>query len=719
MLANATTRQDLRRALQEAASQNDAAAILASGRNLIAASGALGDIKFCASLFAENSAAIKDQLKARTLRTFVVRSVTIEPILPFLAVEAVLANYMLDLRIGGFGSYFDELMNPASELASFAPDVALILLDLEDIAGRLPDLCADGIGAGVEAEIEDSVSRLEQLLRSFRSRSSCRLVVQGCVLPDLTSLGDVGDANVPHSLPGAVMALNSRLSHLCRTISDCVFFDVDRVAARSGRREWRDRRLFLASRLPVSANAFPTFARALVRSISSLFRAPRKVLCTDLDNTLWGGVLGEDGPEGIATGNAFPGNCYLEYQKYLKQLSTRGILLAAVSKNNLADVQEAFQLRAADLALTLDDFVATKIGWNDKSASLRALASELSLGLDSFVFVDDNPVECAAIRQDLPEVIVIEAPVPEPWRLVEILADAALFDAVVVTEDDLIRSKEYKAQAERAEVANSAAAVTSSSPLSTSSVPSSAPSKPPLRDPFNCSRRPTNSTSPRAGTPRRMLRTSRRAPVDRRSQSVCGIASEMQASSAWPSPATSARPATSTHCSCPVGSSVGESRPLFSPTLRSAHGSSAHNGSSANSSPPRRMRPARTSTRVTASHRLPLPKEATQSSLNMTSQPKPSPTQPGSLSKEPRLMSSPQVPASLRNILADILEISPDQVTPDLGVGAVDSWDSFGHLQLILAVESEFGVQFDPQRIPDLTTVALLQDELVKKGATL
>lgn len=137
MLANATTRQDLRRALQEAASQNDAAAILASGRNLIAASGALGDIKFCASLFAENSAAIKDQLKARTLRTFVVRSVTIEPILPFLAVEAVLANYMLDLRIGGFGSYFDELMNPASELASFAPDVALILLDLEDIAGRL------------------------------------------------------------------------------------------------------------------------------------------------------------------------------------------------------------------------------------------------------------------------------------------------------------------------------------------------------------------------------------------------------------------------------------------------------------------------------------------------------------------------------------------------------------------------------------------------------
>lgn len=442
--------------MRDAASSHNAAALVASGRTLLAASGTLIDVKFCASVFAENAALIKDQLRARTLKTFVVRSVTIEPVLPFLSVEAVLSNYMLDLRVGGFGSYFDELMNPQSELAKFSPDVVLILLDLEDIAGRLPDLCADGLGTGVDQEIEDSLTRLEQLFRSFRSRSSGRLVVQGCVVPDLTSLGDVGDANVKNSLPNAVIRLNVQLAALCRTISDCVFFDVDRLAARSGRGNWRDRRLFLASRLAVSASAFPVFSRGLVRSIASLFRAPRKVLCTDLDNTLWGGVLGEDGPEGIATGTAFPGNCYLEYQKHLKQLSARGILLAAVSKNNEADVHEAFQLRAADLALTLDDFVATKISWNEKSAALRALAKELSLGLDSFVFVDDNPVECAAVRQELPEVAVIEAPVPEPWKLVEILSESALFDAAIVTDDDIMRLKEYKAQAQRAEVANAA-----------------------------------------------------------------------------------------------------------------------------------------------------------------------------------------------------------------------------------------------------------------------
>ena len=178
---------------------------------------------------------------------------------------------------------------------------------------------------------------------------------------------------------------------------------------------------------PFLQSAFGIYSRGLVRSFSALFRAPRKVLCTDLDNTLWGGVLGEDGPEGIATGSAFPGNCYLEYQKYLKQLSSRGILLAIVSKNNEADVREAFQIRSADLALSLDNFVATKISWNEKSDSIRELAQELSLGLDSFVFVDDNPVECEAIRQQLPEIAVIEAPVQEPWKLVELLSVAAIF----------------------------------------------------------------------------------------------------------------------------------------------------------------------------------------------------------------------------------------------------------------------------------------------------
>ena len=449
-------RQELRRCIKDAASRQDARAAVEHGRQLLAASNKPADVMFCASAFAGITDLLANQRVAKPLKVYVVRSVTIEPLLPYLATEAVLSNYILDLQVGGYGSYVDELLNPQSALAKFKPEVIFVLLDLEDIAGRLPELCADGIGERVETEINESLERIAQLLKNFRSGTSARIVLQGCVVPDLTSLGDIGDANLPHSLTSSVHRLNQGLAALCRTISDCVFFDVDHLAARHGRANWRDSRMFLASRLPVSAASFSTYSRGLVRSLSALFRAPRKVLCTDLDNTLWGGILGEEGPDGIATGSAFPGNCYLEYQKYLKQLSSRGILLAIVSKNNEADVREAFQARAADLGLDLDNFVAAKIGWNEKSESIRELARELSLGLDSFVFVDDNPVECEAIRQQLPEVAVVGAPIDEPWKLVEILSSQPFFDAPVVTDDDVNRLQEYKAQSQRAELASSA-----------------------------------------------------------------------------------------------------------------------------------------------------------------------------------------------------------------------------------------------------------------------
>jgi FkbH-like protein len=414
------------------------------------------DVAFCATALAGIADALREQLGTRRLKTYVVRSVTVEPILASLAVEAVLANYLLDLEVGGYGSYADELLNSDSSLEKFHPDLVLILLDMEEIAGRLPEMCADGAGAEVEREIEECVGRMAQLLRSYRAGSTARILLQGLVVPDCTSLGDVGEANLPHSLTNAVQGLNRGLAALAGTISDCVFFDVDRLAARAGRARWRDARMFLATRLAVAADSFGAYARGLVRTFSTMYRAPRKVLCTDLDNTLWGGVLGEDGPEGIATGSAFPGNCYLEYQRYLKQLSSRGILLAIISKNNEEDVREAFNARAADLALSIDSFVALKINWNEKADSIRELARELSLGLDSFVFVDDNPVECEAVRRQLPEVAVVEAPAREPWRLVEVLSEQPFFDAAVVTGDDLHRADEYRAQAKRAELASSA-----------------------------------------------------------------------------------------------------------------------------------------------------------------------------------------------------------------------------------------------------------------------
>ncbi len=442
-----TERQQSRTALKAATAGKHVREALEHARTLLT-SGKSADYNFCSTAFGS----ITPELIAcghKQLKTFLVRSITVEPTLPFLATEAVLAGYVLDMQVGGYGSYVDELLRPESELGLAQPDLVCVLLDLEDFAGTLPDLCAGGLAQAVEAEIEAAVARFGQMLQSYRSRSSSRLVLQGMVVPAMSSLGLAGDANQKHSLPNSVKDLNRRLAGLCAGIPDCVFFDIDQIAAQFGRERWSDPRMFLASRVPMSSAAFPAFAHGLIRTASVLFRAPRKVLCTDLDNTLWGGIVGEDGPLGIATGSAFPGNCFLAYQRYLKQLASRGILLAIVSKNNEADVEEAFQLRAADLGLALHDFVAHKISWGEKTEALRALARELNLGLDSFVFVDDNPVECEAVRRNLPDVAVITAPANEPWKLPQLLSEHAYFDTATVTADDLNRATDYKAQAQR------------------------------------------------------------------------------------------------------------------------------------------------------------------------------------------------------------------------------------------------------------------------------
>lgn len=449
------TRQSLRQMLQSAAAEADAQAFRGAMQQLLANDSRPADVQFSARLLTKFVSGSTSSADLRPLRTFIIRSVTVEPLLPYLQTEAFLFGYRLDLTVGGFGSYVDDVLNPQGALAEIRPDLLLIVLHLDDVAGRLEDLCADGIGEAVEEEISTAVKHLAHLLKSVRANSKARIFLQGFVLPYSSSLGQVGDANLPESLPKAVVRLNSRLASVCASVSDTVFFDVDAVAAQQGRRQWCDLRLFMASRLHVAPANFLPYARALVRSINTLYRAPRKVLCTDLDNTLWGGVLGEDGVQGIITGTTFPGTPYYSYQRYLKQLTARGILLVAVSKNNEADVREAFQARAADMALRLDDFIAVKANWNDKTQSLRELAEELSLGLDSFVFVDDNPVELEAVRQHLPEVALIAVPVDQPWKLLDLLADQPFFDVARVTSDDRNRLIEYKAQAERATLESS------------------------------------------------------------------------------------------------------------------------------------------------------------------------------------------------------------------------------------------------------------------------
>jgi FkbH-like protein len=421
-------------------------------RRLMARPHTAADVSFAAKLLKEMTRQGAEDAGLKVLRTYIARSTTIEPVLPYIVVENALRGLWLDVTVGGYGSFFEELSDPEGNLTRSLPDLVSVLLDVEDIAGDVREACATARTDAAGTAAEEAASRFVQLVKSLRANTSARILMQGLVIPAQLALGAVTDANAAASERRLLQRVNSEIAEACREITDCLFFDADGLAGEFGRGRWRDDRMFYATRLAIAPEAFETYAGAMARHVRAMCFPPKKVLCTDLDNTLWGGILGEDGASGIVTGAGFPGNCYLAYQKCLAQLAARGVLLAIASKNDAEDVREAFQLRKDDMAVSLTDFAAVRIGWQEKSESLHAIAEELNLGLDSMVFVDDSAVECAGIEQQLADVSVVHVPAGEPWLLVPTVISTGAFDAASVTEDDRSRAQEYRAQAQRSQL---------------------------------------------------------------------------------------------------------------------------------------------------------------------------------------------------------------------------------------------------------------------------
>jgi FkbH-like protein len=442
-----------RQQIKEAAERQDGVALVSAVRRLIEGAPRPADVAFAAGRLAALGPDRAKQAGLVPVRAYCARSVTIEPLVPYLLVHGASSGLWLQLEIGGYGSFADELLNPRAALAQARPDLVLFLADVEDVAGDLRDACAAGSAEQIGAALEEATQSLTSLVAGLRRHSRARLVVQGLIVPDRPVLGEVADANLAAGELWALRRLNEALGKACREATDAVLFDQDQVAARCGRARYRDERLFRSTRLAVAVECFDAYSAALVRAIRPLFLPSRKVLVTDLDNTFWGGIVGEDGPDRIASGTDFPGNCYREYQRLLQQLSRRGVLLAIASKNNEPDVREAFERRRRDLLLSLDGFASVQIGWQSKVLMLKSIAKELSLGVDSFVFVDDSPMECAEVRQGLPEVQVIQIPPAEPWRIAPLVAaQLGAFDQLAITEDDRQRVEEYRSQRQRAQL---------------------------------------------------------------------------------------------------------------------------------------------------------------------------------------------------------------------------------------------------------------------------
>jgi FkbH-like protein len=331
-----------------------------------------------------------------------------------------------------FGTYAHEILNSDSALYRFKPDFAVLLENWRDLA-------SGGYGESASATAGGAVRATSRLWD--------RLLEHDCTVIHVVPNPPGHDPDMGLSLRDS--GGRSRLIHeinrelLERAPDRVLLVDSATLAARVAG-PWEDAIQWSSSRIYPSLEALPVLAEAILSNVRYASGLNPKLLALDLDNTLWGGVIGEDGMAGIKLGPPSPvGERYQTFQTYLKDLSRRGVLLAAVSKNNREDAVRVFAEHDASV-LKQSDFAAFEANWDSKVESLRRIALNLRLGLDSFVYLDDNPVERALVRTELPEVITPNIS-GEPAESISAIERFQFFQTSRVTDEDRNRSASYQA----------------------------------------------------------------------------------------------------------------------------------------------------------------------------------------------------------------------------------------------------------------------------------
>ena len=388
------------------------------------------------------------------LRVTILRSFTVEPLVPLLRAQAFAAGLDLTIDLGDFNAYAQEILAPGSRLYRFAPDVVLLAVEARSVAPELW-LGADDSSAGHYDAVAARVQReLCGLISAFRRQSQASLVVHNLEAPEMPAAG-VFDTQSANGQLAAIAGVNAALCRTAREHPGVFVLDYDALVARHGRRAWHDEKKWLTVRLPVRSAFLGQMAAEWMRFLTPLAGKFAKVIVTDLDNTLWGGVIGEDGVAGIQLGGEYPGAAYQSVQRALLDLHRRGILLAVASKNNPDDALEAIDHHPGML-LHSSHFAALRINWEDKAHNLRQIAAELNLGLDAIAFLDDNPVERQQVRETLPEVMVIE-PGEDPTEFSRAIREFPAFERLVLSEEDRRRGEYYAADRRRSELQTSSA----------------------------------------------------------------------------------------------------------------------------------------------------------------------------------------------------------------------------------------------------------------------
>lgn len=445
-MAGSDIRETVREKLEEEAFDEVAALLKQfAGKRQLAAR----DASYVASRVEE----LRSHVQLKLCRVAFVRSFTVEPLLAFLKARCFNASLIADVQVGDFNTYAQDFLNPKSNLYEFEPDVVIVSTRTQDV---VPALWHGHPSENREAAVDETLANFSLWLETFRKHSQAHVVLHNFELPPFPADG-ISDAQQPFGQKDAIRHLNQGLRNIAQQHTGIYMLDYDGLVARYGHFAWHDERKWLTMRMPIAADYLLPLVDEYMRFIRPLMGKVSKALVVDLDNTLWGGVIGEEGMDGIQVGIEYPGAAYRSLQQVILNLYHRGIILAISSKNNPDDAIEALKNHPGML-LRLEHFAAMRINWNDKAENLKQIAEELNIGVDSLAFLDDNPVEREWVANRLPEVTVIDLP-DDPMLYARTLQDTPVFEQVTLSKDDRKRSQYYSEQRQRAEVQKTSASL--------------------------------------------------------------------------------------------------------------------------------------------------------------------------------------------------------------------------------------------------------------------
>jgi FkbH-like protein len=389
-------------------------------------------------------------LAAKPIRLALLGSSTMAHLHPAIRVAGLRRGLWISLYENDYGQYWQELTDSASALHEFKPDAVLFALDGHHLAA--------GIGAAIDRAdadrgFDEMRDRIRECWRLAREAFRCPVIHQTPLPVHPTVLG-----SNEHRLPGSRQGLIVRLNHELRGLAESEGADLlalDARAAIDGLKAWHDPALWHRAKQEISPAAAPMYGELVARLLAAKQGRSAKCLVLDLDNTLWGGVVGDDGLEGLVIGQGSAlGEAFVAFQEYARELSRRGVILAVCSKNDEANAVEPFE-KHPEMVLKRHDIASFVANWSDKASNLRAIAEELNIGIDSLVFVDDNPFERSLVRRELPMVAVPEVG-DDPATFAQTLADAGYFEGLAVTEEDRARTDQYQGNRQRESLKDSA-----------------------------------------------------------------------------------------------------------------------------------------------------------------------------------------------------------------------------------------------------------------------